>query len=64
VAEQQATWLRDNVRVHGNVADLVPGPDSAAPLPELSEADVAAAAVETLANFAVQTYRELRRPQG
>ena len=64
VAEQQAAWLRDNVRVHGDLADLVPGPDSAVPLPEISEADVAAAAVETLANYAVQTFRQLRRPQG
>ncbi|HEX6148615.1 hypothetical protein [Nocardioides sp.] len=63
VAEQQVEWLSTHVRVHGEVADLVPGADAAAPLPELSEADVADAAVETLANFAVQTYRELRRPR-
>jgi len=63
VAEQQATWLRENVRVHGDVADLVPAAEATAPLPEISEAAVAAAAVETLANFAVRTYRELRRPQ-
>lgn len=63
VAEAQASWLQDNVRVHGDVQDLLPGPDAAAPLPELSEAAVAAAAVETLTNFAVQVHRELRRPQ-
>ncbi len=64
VAETQAAWLHENVRVHGDVQDLVPDADAAAPLPELSEADVAAAAVETLTNFAVQVHRELRRGQG
>ena len=63
-AEQQAAWLRGHVRVHGELAELVPTAEATSPLPELAEADVAAAAVETLANFAVQTYRELRRPQG
>jgi hypothetical protein len=61
-AEAQAAWLGEHVRVHGDVHDLVPGPDAAAPLPELSEAEVAAAAVETLTNFAVQVHREFRRP--
>jgi len=64
VAEQQVAWLGGHVRVHGDLADLVPTLDATSPLPELAEAEVAAAAVETLANFAVQTYRELRRPQG
>lgn len=64
VAEQQAAWLREHVRVHGDLTDLVPTADATSPLPDLPEAEVAAAAVETLANFAVQTYRELRRPQG
>ncbi len=64
VAEQQAAWLRGHVRVHGDLTDLVPTADATSPLPDLPEAEVAAAAVETLANFAVQTYRELRRPQG
>jgi hypothetical protein len=63
VAEQQSAWLRTHVRVHGDLADLVPTADATSPLPELVESEVAAAAVETLANFAVQTYRELRRPR-
>ena len=42
-------------------ADLVPGDDAAAPLPELDEAEVAAAAVATMANLAVHTHRHRRR---
>ena len=44
--------------------DLVPGTDAAAPLPEVDEAEVAAAAVATLANFAVHTHRQRRRTDG
>jgi hypothetical protein len=39
----------------------VPGEDAAAPLPALEEAEVARAAVETLANFAVHTRKRDRR---
>jgi hypothetical protein len=64
-AEQQERWLRDSkIRVHGEPADLVPGEDAAAPLPEIDEAEVAAAAVTTLTNFAVQAHRQRRRAEG
>ncbi len=64
-AEEQARWLRESgIRVHGEPADLVPDPDAAAPLPEVDEAEVAAAAVATLANFAVHTHRQRRRTTG
>lgn len=58
--------LRDSgVRLHGDPDRLVPGDDAARELPEVSEADVAAAAVATLANFAVFTHRrEQRRGAG
>ncbi len=53
-AEQQVEWLRGSgIRVHGELADLVPGPDAASPLPEIDEAAVAASAIDTLANLAV-----------
>lgn len=61
-AEQQVEWLRDSgIRVHGELADLVPGPDAASPLPEIDEADVAAAAIDTLANLAVHQRPRRRR---
>ena len=60
-AEEQARWLRESgIRVHGEPADLVPGEGAAAPLPEVDEAEVAAAAVATMANFAVHTHRQRR----
>jgi hypothetical protein len=64
-AEEQARWLRESgIRVHGEPSDLVPGEGAAAPLPEVDEAEVAAAAVATLTNFAVQTHRQRRRAEG
>jgi hypothetical protein len=61
-AEAQVSWLAGSgIRVHGEPTDLVPGDDAAAPLPALDEADVARAAVETLANFAVHTRKRDRR---
>ena len=61
-ARAQVSWLRDaGVRVHGDPTELVPGPESAAPLPEIDEAEVARTAVETLANYAVQAHRGERR---
>ena len=61
-AEAQVAWLRDSgIRVHGDLADLVPGPDAAAPLPVIDEAEVAAAAVDTLANLAVHQRPRRRR---
>jgi hypothetical protein len=61
-AESQVAWLAGSgIRVHGEPADLVPGEDAAAPLPALDEAEVARAAVETLANFAVHTRKRDRR---
>jgi hypothetical protein len=63
LAEAQVAWLRDSgIRVHGDVADLVPGPDAAAPLPDLDEGALATAAIDTLANLAVhQRPRRNRR---
>jgi hypothetical protein len=66
-ARAQVAWLRDTgVRVHGDAAELVPDPGSAAPLPELDEAEIAQAAVDTLANYAVRAHRSARRrrPRG
>jgi hypothetical protein len=61
-AEEQARWLRESgVRVHGQPDDLVPDEAAAAPLPEIDEAEVAAAAVTTMANLAVHTHRQHRR---
>jgi hypothetical protein len=61
-AEAQVAWLRDSgIRVHGELADLVPGPDAASPLPVIDEAEVAAAAVDTLANLAVHQRPRKRR---
>jgi hypothetical protein len=61
-AEAQVAWLAGSgIRVHGDLSDLVPGDDAAAPLPALDEADVARAAVETLANFAVHTRKRDRQ---
>ena len=61
-AQAQVTWLRDaGVRVHGDPAELVPDVGSAAPLPVLDEAEIAQAAVDTLANYAVQAHRSGRR---
>ena len=64
-AEAQAQWLRESgIRVHGEPADLVPGEESAAPLPELDEAEVTAAAVATAANLVVHTHRQERTARG
>ncbi len=61
VAHEHVAWLQESgLRVHGDLPDLVPDDAAAAPLPELDEADVAQAAVDTLANFAVQRRREQR----
>lgn len=49
------------VRVHGDLASLMPAEADAAPLPDLDEAAVARAAVETLANLAVFTLERQRR---
>jgi hypothetical protein len=63
IATAQASWLAGSgIRVHGDLADLVPSEDAAAPLPTLDEAEVARAAVETLANFAVHVRRRDRQP--
>lgn len=43
--------------IHGDPAMLVPGPDAAAPVPVLDEAEVAAAAIKTLADFAVRIHK-------
>lgn len=48
------------VREQADLDLLVPGEDAARPLPEVSEAEVAAAAVETLAGFAAWTFEHRR----
>ena len=50
-----------DVRVHGDLDSLLPDETDAAPLPDLDEAAVARAAVDTLANFAVFTLGRQRR---
>lgn len=51
--QQRDTVLERGYLVHGDLDLLVPAPDVGRPLPELDEAEVANAAVATLANFAV-----------
>ena len=59
-AEAQVAWLRGSgIRVHGDLADLVPGPDAAAT--EVDDAALAAAAVDTIANLAVHQRPRKRR---
>jgi hypothetical protein len=59
---EQARWLRESgIRIHGETSDLLPGDADAEPLPPVDEAEVAAAAVATFANFAVTTHRQRRR---
>ena len=43
---------------HGDPDALVAPEDSGRPLPELDEAEVAAASIDTLANFAVQLFQK------
>lgn len=62
IAAEHAAGLRGSgVRVHGDLDHLVPGPGAARPLPELSEADLAAAAVRALGNFAEFAFRRDQR---
>jgi hypothetical protein len=64
-AEAQVRWLRESgIRIHGEPADLLPGDGDTEPLPEVGEAEVAAAAVATMANYAVQAHRQRRRSDG
>ncbi len=64
-AEEQVRWLQESgIRIHGEPADLLPGDGDTEPLPEIGEAEVAAAAVATMANYAVQTHRQRRRTDG
>jgi len=64
-AEAQARWLRaSSIRVHGDPADLVPDEGATAPVPEVDETAVAAAAVATMANLAVAAHRRQRRRVG
>ncbi len=44
--------------MHADPETLVPGPDAAAPMPVLDEAELAAAAIRTLADFAVRMHRQ------
>ncbi len=61
-AEGHVAGLRETaVRMHGDLAVLVPSESAAAPLPALPEEAVAQAAIDTLANFAVFAHRRSRR---
>lgn len=51
------------VHVLGDLDLLVPGTTAAQPLPEVSDEQVAAVAIETFANFAVQSFSDHRRRQ-
>ncbi|WP_148572688.1 hypothetical protein [Nocardioides caldifontis] len=53
---QRKGLLAGGYTVHGNPDALVPPADVAKPLPEVTEQQVADAAVATLANFAVRTF--------
>ena len=62
LAEVQLEALRaGGYRLHGDPDLLLPGSDAAHPVPELDEAQVAAAAVETLAAFATRVHERRRR---
>ena len=62
VARQHVAWLAGSgIRVHGDLAALLPAEQDIAPLPALSEADVAQAAIDTIANFAVFARRRNER---
>ena len=49
------------VRVLGDLDHLLPDPDSAKPLPPLDNEEMTAVAIETFANFAVQSFHDQRR---
>ena len=60
-----ATLAERGYRVHGELAQLVPGDHQAVPLPPVDEAEIAAAAVRALADYAVlaQEWRRSRAPE-
>lgn len=61
LAEVQLEALRAaDYRLHGDPDLLLPGPDAARPLAEPDEAEVAAAAVETLAAYATRMHQRRR----
>lgn len=51
------------VREHGDLDLLVPGEESVGPLPEVDEADLGQAALQTLASFAVRSLQMRRAAQ-
>lgn len=65
VQEESRRQVRDllelGVDVRGDLELLVPTAESVAALPPLDEAEVSRVAVETFANFAVQSFRDNRR---
>ncbi len=62
VAREHVAWLADSgIRVHGDPSSLVPSLADTGELPPLDEEAVAAAAIDTLANFAVFTYKRSKR---
>ena len=63
-ASSHVAYLESSgIRVHGDLSLLVPGPDAAAPLPPLDEAAVASAAIETLANYTVDSWKKRSRAE-
>lgn len=62
VAQEQVDWLAESgIRVHGDTSSLIPTPGDTADLPALDEEQVAEAAIETLANFAVFAHKRAQR---
>jgi hypothetical protein len=56
--QRVAALLGAGHRVHGDPRLLVTPEDAGRPLPRMDEAEVAAAAIETLANFVVRSFRD------
>lgn len=56
--------LARGLTVYGDPDTLVPGPDAAAPMPQIDDAAVAEAAIRTLADFAVRLHDRPPSPPG
>ncbi|WP_340537549.1 hypothetical protein [Nocardioides sp. GXZ039] len=64
VARGHVAMVRSaGIRVRGDLDSLVPPPDAGRPLPELRDDELAAAAVQALADFAVMQRRARRREE-
>ena len=59
LSQQRLSLLRERgYTLHGDPTSLVPSPDSGQPLPGVSDAEIAEAAISTLATFAVRTFKQ------